>query len=57
MQMTPDDAETVAPGHQTGRGLKLCQDRESASRSEVAPGHQTGRGLKLRALLFALPAT
>jgi len=39
----------VAPGHQTGRGLKLSLAVHRIQPSTVAPGHQTGRGLKLDA--------
>jgi len=36
----------VAPGHQTGRGLKHKSSIPGGQHKKVAPGHQTGRGLK-----------
>ena len=38
----------VAPGHQTGRGLKQVRCDGNTVEFTVAPGHQTGRGLKLQ---------
>ena len=45
-----DGGNFVAPGHQTGRGLKHLPPFILLQDLQVAPGHQTGRGLKLLVL-------